>query len=373
MSSILVLGYGRVGEATTYLLSRRGFNVIVADISASRLERAKSRGYEVLKLNATLDSEVDKIPKVDIICTALPGNIAFNVLKKLASRGYNVVDVSYTQEDPIELNEYLKTHNNFIVVDAGIAPGLSNMLVGHTYKYAKERVKSVKIYVGGLPQNPNINPLKTVITWSPIDLLDEYVRRARIKRNGRIEHVDPLSITGEIEIRGFGTFEYFVTDGLRTMLHKLTNIDNMYEYTLRFKGHLEIMKILKSLNLLSWDPIDVTGVRVKPIEVLAKLLELKFKDEYRDQLIMFIEIITESEVYEWFVHAMYDDKLGLTAMSKTTGFTQALIAEAALKGYFERYTGLITPEEIGMWDKAFNHVISALRGYDVKIQNHSYT
>ena len=366
---VLVVGYGRVGKAVALLLCMEGYNVVIADISDDKLKLAsESLKVETLKVNILDDAWTRNVTKdFDVVCTALPGTIGFKAIRDLIAKGVNTIDVSYFPEDPFILDLEAKRSRCHVVVDAGVAPGLSSMLAGRAYKELKG-FDTLEIYVGGLPENPKDKPLGMLITWSPIDLLDEYVRPARIKVNGKIIAVDPLSITGNIELPGLGVYEYFVSDGLRTMLKTFKNVKNMYEFTIRYKGHINIMKTFKDLGMLSWNTVDVYGVKIKPIHVLAKLLELSLQREEPDITILHVKAVKGDLTLNFTLYDKYDSKLKLSSMSRTTGFTQALIAIASIKGLFERDVGLITPEELGLWDKTYTFVINKLKTLNVEVK-----
>jgi lysine 6-dehydrogenase len=92
--------------------------------------------------------------------------------------GKNLVDVSYMPENPLVLHDKAVEADVTIVPSCGLAPGISNILVGHAYAEL-DKTSKVHIMVGGLPETP-IPPLGYVITWSPESLIDEYTCKARI-------------------------------------------------------------------------------------------------------------------------------------------------------------------------------------------------
>ena len=282
--------------------------------------------------------------------------------------GVNVVDVSYFPEDPWNLHELAVKRNVKLVVDAGFAPGLSNIVLG--YFHAKSGgLRCARIYVGGLSENPNL-PLGLIASWSIEDLVDEYIRPARAIVNGRIVEVDPLSLTGEINIPSLGhfeNFEYFVSDGIRTMLKTFRDVDELIEYTLRYKGHVKVMKLLRDLGLLSYGKIKVNDIEVDLVKFLARILERKLVRTGRDRVLMYIEAESRTGIEGKFVLDVgYDDKLGLTAMGKVTGFTQAEISKLILKGMVKDI-GLIPPEYFGINISLHEKLMSALEKWNIKI------
>ncbi|MCS7364446.1 MAG: saccharopine dehydrogenase NADP-binding domain-containing protein [archaeon GB-1867-035] len=370
MSEAVLIGFGRIGVAVALDFYRSISTLTVADFDDKRLMFAYNvLGFNVLRLNATKLSELDKLKNFNLAITALPGSIAFPVVKRLVELGLNVVDVSYFPEDPWSLHELAVNNEVKLIVDAGLAPGLSNIILGYFHsKYGG--LKSGKIYVGGLSQDPSL-PLGIVASWSMEDLVDEYIRPARIIRDGKIVEVNPLDYTGCVEIPSLGSFECFVSDGVRTMLKTFGDADELIEYTLRYEGHLELMKFLRFLGFLSNKELVVDGCKIKLSSLLAKLFEERLVRDAPDRVVMYIEALSRSDVSKHFVMDVgYDDKLKLSAMSKVTGFTQSIIAKMVLDGLIEQH-GLIPPENIGMDLKLYDHLISELRGRGIIVSETS--
>jgi saccharopine dehydrogenase-like NADP-dependent oxidoreductase len=62
----------------------------------------------------------------------------------------NVVDISFFAEDALQLDALAKANEVTVITDCGVAPGLSNLLLGH-YNEIME-VQSFECLVGGLPK-----------------------------------------------------------------------------------------------------------------------------------------------------------------------------------------------------------------------------
>lgn len=358
MVEVVLIGFGRVGFAVALDFYNSALTLTVADFSEERLKFASNVfGFNILKLDVRRLSELDRLRGFDLAITALPGSIAYPIVRKLVELGLNVVDVSYFPEDPWELGRVAVDNGVKLIVDAGVAPGLSNIILGYFHK--EYGLKIGRIYVGGLSQDPNL-PLGIVASWSMEDLIDEYIRPARIIRGGKIVEVNPLDYTGYIEIPSCGSFEYFVSDGVRTMLKTFSDVDELIEYTLRYKGHLKLMKFLKFLGLLSRERVVVDDCEIELSSLLARLFEEKLVRNAPDRVVLYIEATSKSNVTRRFVMDVdYDYNLRLSAMSKVTGFTQSIIAKMVLNGLIEQ-CGLIPPEIIGMDLKLYDFLISEL-------------
>ena len=121
------------------------------------------------------------------------------------------------------------------ITDAGIAPGLSNLIFGRVLSEF-DRVDSAKCFVGGLPQNPRLPWLYNSV-FSPMDVVEEYTRPARLVKNGKIITKLAMTEIEPIEFKKIGILDAFNSDGLRSLLDM--PIPDMVEKTLRFPGHIQ--------------------------------------------------------------------------------------------------------------------------------------
>ncbi len=349
---VIVLGAGNVGSLTARDLSNN-FEVWVADKSDERLKRVSDVAH-VVKLNASRTKDlVEAVRSFDLVINALPGSLGFRILKAALKARRDVVDVSFMPEDPLPLNDEARRLGVSVVVDAGFAPGLSNVLMGHVHNKLGLLDEGV-INVGGLPKEPR-PPLYHQVLFSPYDLIAEYVRPARCVIDGKLVEADPLQSIEEVSIKGF-RFERFLSDGLRTMLTTI-KARNLAEYTLRWPGHLERMKILKELGFFQKDFLHHT----------AKLILPAMQYEVPDFSIMEVYGRREGKELRYF---MYDEAAGgFTSMSRATGFMTALIARIVAKKKLE--PGVIPPERLGVDETILEYIVSELRRRGVTLESTS--
>ncbi len=351
---VLVWGAGRIGYAAAYDLVNEGYKVIVADVSREALERvSKDLGVDTVKVGFDYDWLTQYKDKVNIVSSSLPGPVAFKSVYNCLKRGLNMVDAtSLTGEDPRKLEPAAEEGGAFLVSYAGVAPGMIQVLSGAVYRELGG-LDSLEIYCGGMPQDPEGKPLRTNITWSPIGYLGMYARKSRKVVNGEIVYVDPLEDSGEIEFPGEGVYEYFLSDGLRSLLFNFKDVPYMAEYSLRWKGHLEQVKLIRDLGLLSKEPVQVGDVTVKPIEVLASILNTKLSRDPRDKVLTIVIGRKGGKTIKYINVTYYDESRGLTAMQQTTGFNLSRFTIMALNGYLVREKGINYPEEYGLDEKLF--------------------
>ena len=130
--NIIVLGGGMVGSAMAKDLKISGFGVTVADRDIQLREVFAEFGVDFLPADFTNSSELSAlIHNFDFVIGAVPGFMGFNTLKIVIESGKNIVDISFMPEDAKSLEPLAKQYGVTAIVDAGVAPGLSNLYFGH--------------------------------------------------------------------------------------------------------------------------------------------------------------------------------------------------------------------------------------------------
>ncbi len=360
---IIVLGAGMIGSAIAFDLSK-DFDVTSADIDKEKLNSLK-RKYSIKTLNADLTDRTSIksiIKNFDLVIGALPSKFGFQTLKAVVEAGKNIVDISFFDEDAFELEEIAKMRNVTAVVDCGVAPGLSNIVLG--YHNSKMKIDSFECYVGGLPFKRTL-PFQYKAPFSPMDVIEEYTRPARLVENGNVVVKPALSDSELIDFENIGTLEAFNTDGLRSLL-KTMKISNMKEKTLRYPGHINIIKILRDSGFFSKEQIDLNGIKVKPIDLSSKILfkHWKFDPAEKEFTILQIKISGiekgKRKKYIYDLFDVFDDETKISSMARTTGHTCTAAARLVLNGDYDR-KGISPPEFIGAKKKCFDKIIEHLR------------
>lgn len=337
---ITVVGAGSIGSIIARYLSGK-HEVALIDKDSERLRGVSG----VVQLSGTIEDHAETLDKSSVVVVALPGSIAYGVVEKLVADGRKVVDISFSEQDPMELGSLAEKSGALLVPDAGFAPGLSNILAGRLHSTGT--FSSIEIYVGGLPQVRE-GPLEYSVTWSVEGLIDEYTRPARIVRGGKIVDIDPVDDITCYNLEGLGEFEAFYSDGLRTLLATLDGVD-MFEKTLRYPGHMEKIRFMRDLGLFSDQP---AGNSI-PREITGELIRKSGSDSPDICILVVRGIGRENREYMCIDRA--DEKQGISSMSRMTGYTAAVIAEAVDSGLIHG-KGVIPPEFIGRDDAAFNFI-----------------
>jgi lysine 6-dehydrogenase len=370
MTKILVLGGGMVGSAIAADLCNE-FDVTVADINAKGLKYLKSL-YPLKTVVSDLseDGKISNLVKdFRLVISAVPGKIGFETLKTIISAGKDVVDISFFERDPFELQELAKDKNVTAILDCGIAPGLSNIILGYHNELMK--VESYECYVGGLPFKRKW-PFEYKAFFSPGDVIQEYIRPARFVSNGKIVTVEALSDPELMEFDEVGTLEAFNTDGLRTLV-KTMKIPNMIEKTMRYPGHKELMKVFRDSGFFSDKEMMINNHPIRPVDLTSKLLFKHWKPQNNEDEFTIMKLVikgkeaSKAKEYVYEIFDRFDRDTGISSMARTTGYTCTTIARLLLEGNIEN-KGISPPEYIGAIPGYNDRILNMLRQKNINIR-----
>jgi len=363
-SKIIILGGGMVGSAIARDLKQAGFAVTVADDDTTIQNKLASLGIDFVACDATDCSMVhDLVQPFDLAIGAVPGFLGYRVVKTLIQAGKNVVDISFMPEDPQKLNQLAKQNDVTVIPDAGVAPGLSNLMFGWALANF-ETLDSAKCFVGGLPQNPK-PPWWYKSVFSPIDVIEEYTRPARIMENGKIVTKPAMTEIEPIEFEKVGTLDAFNSDGLRTLLDM--PIPNMIEKTMRFPGHIQKIIELRDSGKLSQNEIENTA------QTLIGAWKPKANDF--DQTIMRLEFTglkngkSTIEIFDMLDY--FDRENKVSSMARTTGYTCTAITNLLLTENLEK--GIVLMEKLGQNQKNVDFVLSYINERNIHFKKKNLT
>jgi lysine 6-dehydrogenase len=237
-----------------------------------------------------------------------------------------------------------------VVPDVGLAPGLANVLAAEGIRRL-DRADEVRLYVGGLPQHPE-PPLYYQVVYSLEGVLDYYTTPSWILRDGRRVQVESLSEVEPVEFEGLGRLEAFHTaGGISTLPWTYEGkVGRMAYKTLRYPGHVEIVRAIRDLGLLDTEPVEVKGVRVVPRDLFLAVAGPRLtKPEMRDLVALRVEVTGrrgDRRVRQvWECVDRYDEATGLSAMERTTGFTLSIVGLFLARGVIAE-RGVRTPDEV---------------------------
>jgi saccharopine dehydrogenase-like NADP-dependent oxidoreductase len=230
------------------------------------------------------------------------------------------------------------------------------------------KIHNYKCFVGGLPLVREW-PYEYRAVFSPIDVIEEYIRPARYIENSVMVVREALSDSEHIFFEGLGTLEAWNSDGLRSLLKTMSHIPNMIEKTMRYPGTIEYLKVLRESGFFSYDPVDVNGFMIRPVDITARLLFPKWKLRPGEKDITVMKIIIEGDENgkeKRYTYELSDVmKEGVLSMARTTGYTCCaavhLMADGMIAG-----SGLFPPEFLGQDGENFRFIKNYLQKREVE-------
>jgi len=361
---IAVLGTGMVGQAIAMDLATR-HQVTAFDVNVKNLEMLKKKNARIETALADLsnyDSYKTLLNPYDIVVTAVPGFMGYKTLEAVINCAKNVVDISFFPEDVFQLDKLAKEKGITVITDCGVAPGMSNFIIG---RYNEEiKILALEIYVGGLPKIRK-KPFQYKAPFSPADVIEEYTRPARLMENGHIVTKPALSETEWMQFDELGTLEAFNTDGLRSLLFTMPHIKNQKEKTLRYPGHVDIIISLKESGFFSEKPIDINGVQIPPLKVTSQILFNEWKLGIEEEELTVMKVILHCELdgkkktIEWSLLDHYDHETKISSMARTTGYTCTAAVNLLAQDLF-REKGVFPPELVGKYKNCFDFILNYL-------------
>ncbi len=373
---MLVLGAGLQGSACAYDLLQQSAveRVTLADIqpdrTASFAKPYAGKKLTLVKLDVQDPAAVAATFQGHVaVLNALPYYYNLEVTRAAVREGLHYADLGGNTEivfNQKKLDSEAKARNVSVIPDCGLAPGMVNILAAEGIRRVGQ-AESVKIYVGGLPQHPE-PPLNYQIVYSLEGVLDYYTTPSWVLREGKPARVDALS---ELESVAFpppvGALEAFHTGGgISTMPWAYEGRVRTMEYkTLRYPGHLAVMRPIRELGLLDLTPIKVKGKEIVPREAFIATVSPKLtKPQGRDLVALRVDVRGQNgKRASWELLDYYDEARGISAMMRTTGYSLSITGLMQADG---RVTsrGVNTPDEA----VPFEAYVGELRNRGVEIR-----
>lgn len=355
---MLVLGAGLQGSACAYdlLQDPEVKEVRLADVHVGHLPAFLSPFSGPRLIPTTLDvrdhaAVLGAMRDCDAVMSAIPYYFNYDMARLAVQAGVHFCDLGGNTEivsKQRELDADAHAKAITVVPDCGLAPGMVNILAEYGIEQL-EKVESVKIFVGGLPQHPE-PPLNYMLVYSLEGALDYYTTLSWVLRDAKRTQVTALSEIEPVRFE-FAELEAFHTaGGLSTMAFRYEGQIPTMEYkTLRYPGHAVLMRDIRSLGLLDLKPVDVKGVKVVPRDAFIAAVQPKLtKPNGRDLVALRVVVRgsndgkTASRSFE--LVDRYDEEHGISAMMRTTGYSLSITGLMQVRGQVQP-AGVHTPDE----------------------------
>jgi lysine 6-dehydrogenase len=357
---MLVLGAGLQGSACTYdlLQDKDVEQVRLAGLRIDHLPPFLAPYSGRRLLPTALDVRDEEAVRAamresNAVMSALPYYLNFQMARLAVAEGVHFTDLGGNTEivnQQKTLDPEARRKDVTVVPDSGLAPGMVNILAEYGIRQL-DAVDAVRIYVGGLPQDPE-PPLNYQIVYSLEGVLDYYTTLSWVLRGGKRTQVRALSELEPVRFgNGVGTLEAFHTaGGLSTMAFRYEGKIPVMEYkTLRYAGHAERMEAIRELGLLDLEPVDVKGQKIVPRDAFMAIVGPRLtKPGGKDLVALRVTVSGKKKnapkTLSWELIDRYDESHHISAMMRTTGYSLSITGMMQVRGEV-RPAGVHTPDE----------------------------
>ena len=357
---MLVLGAGLQGSACAFDLLQTPDvrEVRLADLVVDHLHPslAPFSGTRLIPTRLDVrsrDAVLALMRQCDAVMSAIPYYFNFPLAELAVEAGVHFCDLGGNTEIVFQqktLDGAAKAKGVTIIPDCGVAPGMVNVLAQYGISQL-DTVTAVRMFVGGLPQNPE-PPLNYQIVYSLEGVLDYYTTLSWVVRDGKRQQVRALSERETVKFaEPVGELEAFHTaGGLSTMPFRYEGKIPAMEYkTLRYPGHAHIMEAIRELGLLDLEPVDVKGIKVVPRDLVVAAMGPKLKKPTGKDLVALRVVVTGTKkgfprTLSWELIDRYDEEHGISAMMRTTGYSLSITGQMQVRGEITP-AGVHTPDE----------------------------
>jgi lysine 6-dehydrogenase len=382
----LLLGVGMQGKAALHDLahSPEVTKVIAADRELDALkayvERKQYKDRVMCEyLDASDPESIENLmkQKPDVVVDLLPTRFCGNVAAAAVKYQVHLVNTCYTSPEVKKLTDEAKAKGVTILPEFGMDPGIDLVLLGEAV-LSLDKVEEISSYGAGIPDHQAAdNPIKYKVTWTFEGVLRAYRRAGRVIRDGRIVEIKDTEMfypqnVHEIEIEGLGKLEAYPNgDALKyadLLGIERSTLRNLGRYGLRWPGHCAFWRTLVDLHLLDDEPVVVDGVAVNRRRFLAAAIEphIRLGADERDVVIVRVEVKGWKDGKKKRALDQVIDRrdltTGLTAMSRTVGFTASIGALMIGTGKITK-RGVLSP----VTDIPFKLLEEELKKRDIKI------
>lgn len=390
---LLVIGAGMMGTAAAYDMARNN-NVVAITLADSDKRRVKQAAERVNRLTkrkvaqaVMLDAgEPKKAAKLmaihDAALSAVPYFFNVGLCKAAIEARCHFADLGGNNavvKEEFGLSKQAEKRGVAIAPDCGLSPGMASILAGELMRRIGGEAEALKIYVGGLPADPQ-PPFQYQLVFSVEGLINEYAEPAKILRKGKMINIEPLTEVETFQSPGFPPLEAFHTSGGTSTLPETFagKVGECFEKTLRYRGTLPAIRALYDFGFFSKDKLKLGKAEIAPRELTAYLLCEKLAGNHADVTIMRVEAHEkrpsglrarftgnnhEPRLLAFTLIDRFDPKTGMTSMMRTTAWPAAVVVQMLASGEIAKRGGI--RQELDVPAEAFLDAMHA-RGINIE-------
>lgn len=358
---LLVIGAGMMGSSAAYDMARcaRVESVTLADADKSRAKQAAKRINKMVDGEKVQAAGIDAASRRDAVKTmrghdgtlsAVPYFYNLGLAEAAIEAKCHFADLGGNNtvvRKELALEKKAAKKGVGIAPDCGLSPGMASILGGELMRRVGGKADALKIYVGGLPQNPK-PPFNYQLVFSVEGLINEYAEPARILRNGKLITIEPLTEIERFKIPDFTELDAFHTSGGTSTMPETygKNIGECFEKTLRYPGHVQMIRFLYDLGLFSSKKRKIGKVEISPRAVMSDLMVEKFSGDEPDVTVMRVEAHRNGQIAAFTMIDKYDPATKLTSMMRTTAWPASVVLQMMVTGEITKRGAVLQERDV---------------------------
>lgn len=360
---VIQLGCGITGLVSAEHLEKTPFvsELVLADAVTDAADRLAGRmgsdKVSVARTDATDQGSLRKLlDGADLVISAIPWQLNKAVIDMALETGTSYIDFSMPVnriEDFEEIERRSRDSGITILTSMGADPGISDIFA----RYAADkldRAVSARIMDGDTAVADGHD---FFTLWSPLEMLEEVTSPAAIFRDGEMTFVPPLHERQMYEFPApVGPLPVYNT------LHEETFLMSRFIEGLEYAdfriavddGFAKASKVLRKIGMHSLKPVDVKGVKVRPLDVVVALMPrpVDLIGKVRGYAGLVVEVRGFKDgvdklvrVWTTMSHEEAFDTYGSNATGYFVGTGGAIAGEMLLSGEVDT-KGVLVPEQL---------------------------
>jgi saccharopine dehydrogenase-like NADP-dependent oxidoreductase len=272
MKKVLILGAGLVVRPIVKHLLNKGIQVTVATRTKSKAEEMIAGHPNGIAVAWTVEDE-ETLSKMiadhDLSVSLLPYLHHLLVAKYCLLHKKNMVTTSYVKPEMQALDAQAKEAGIIILNELGLDPGIDHMsamrIIDHVHNKGG-KIEEFYSICGALPAPEAAdNPFKYKFSWSPKGVVMAGNNDGKYMKNGVEVYVptqDLFKNPLKVDFTGVGLLEVYPNrDSISYIdIYGIPEVKTIQRGTFRFKGWCETIDVMKKLNLISYDKINLSGM-----------------------------------------------------------------------------------------------------------------
>ncbi len=213
-----------------------------------------------------------------VVVNAVQYQLNLDVMEAALAAGAHYLDMGglfHVTGRQLELDARFKAAGRAALLGMGAAPGITNLLARHAAEQL-DRVREIHLRVGSLDRTRYRPAPALAVSYSLKTILEEFSMEPAVFTRGKLAFVEPMS--------GATPHHFPPPIGLRHPMYTIHSEVATLPVSYRDRGVREVsfkiafdpvfvdrVRFLRDLGMASHEPIEVGGLKVRPVDVVNKV------------------------------------------------------------------------------------------------------